>query len=162
MSVTRLNHAVLYVRDAKKSAEFYMQVLDMEEAASMRGAVFLKSRGTLNDHDLGLFSLGENAPMLPRGAAVGLYHLAWQVDTLGDLVEYEKRLREAGTFLGATDHGLTKSVYGHDIDGIEFELTWVVPSELLNDGDNMKTVRLDINKEIERFGANTKSRDLSN
>lgn len=161
MAITRLNHAVLYVRDATISAQFYKEVLDMTEVMSMPGATFLKAKDTLNDHDLGLFSIGDQAPLIPGGAAVGLYHLAWQVETLNDLVEYEKRLRERNMFVGATDHGEAKSVYGHDPDDIEFEIMWMVPSEQVVDGDEMKTTRLDIDKEIARFGADTPARKLT-
>jgi len=160
MAITRLNHAVLYVRDASKAGQWYKDVFDMEEIAAMPGAIFLKFKNTKNDHDLGLFSLGENAPILPRGAAVGLYHLAWQVETLNDLVEYEKKLKDHNCFVGASDHGETKSLYGHDLDGNEFEIMWIVPSELVEPGDNMKTQRLDLNKEIVRFGADTPGREL--
>ena len=160
MAITRLNHAVLYVRDAARSAEFYKSVFEMEAVIEMQGAVFLKAKDSLNDHDLGLFSLGDGAPILPRGAAVGLYHLAWQVETLNDLVDFERKLRERDAFVGATDHGTTKSVYGEDIDNIEFEIMWQVPKELLQDGDEVKTSRLNIEKEINRFGADTPARKL--
>ncbi|HUE59747.1 MAG TPA: hypothetical protein VMO88_09215 [Acidimicrobiales bacterium] len=40
-----------------------------------------------NDHDLGLFSVGEGAIDSPAGnGGVGIYHLAWEVDTLDELV----------------------------------------------------------------------------
>ncbi len=161
MAITRLNHAVLYVRDAAVAAEFYKDVFEMESIMEMPGAVFLKFKNTLNDHDLGLFSLGPDAPILPRGAAVGLYHLAWQVETLNDLVHFEKLLKQRNAFVGATDHGQTKSVYGHDIDNNEFEIMWIVPSELVQPGDDMKTTRLDLDKEIARFGADTPARSLA-
>ncbi len=161
MAITRLNHAVLYVRDAATAAQFYKDVFEMESIAELPGAVFLKAKDSLNDHDLGLFSLGDNAAIIPRGAAVGLYHLAWQVETLSDLVDFERKLKEHNMFVGATDHGATKSVYGHDIDQNEFEIMWIVPSELLGSGDDMKTTRLDIDKEIDRFGADTPARKLT-
>lgn len=161
MSVTRLNHAVLYVRDAARAAEFYKDVFEMEIAVQMPGAAFLRSKDSLNDHDLGLFSLGDNATILPRGAAVGLYHLAWQVETLEDLASFESKLRELDLFMGATDHGATKSVYGADIDNNEFEIMWQVPAELIEPGDEVKTTRLDLEKEIARFGSDLKSRKLN-
>lgn len=161
MAITRLNHAVLYVRDAEKSAEFYGSVFDMEPIAKMPGAVFLKARASNNDHDLGLFSIGDGAQNPGRGTHVGLYHLAWQVDTLSDLEKMRDALAARSALVGATDHGATKSVYGFDPDHIEFEVMWIVPEELLRPGDEMKTVRLDLEKEIERFGADTPSRVLA-
>ena len=44
-------------------------------------------RAPTNDHDLGLFSVGEGAIDSPAGnGGVGIYHLAWEVDTLDELV----------------------------------------------------------------------------
>ncbi len=125
MSIKRLNHAVLYVADAKVSAAFYSDVLGFETVTSMGDkAFFLRADGSDNDHDLGLFSVG------PRAAAphsVGLYHLAWQVHTLEDLVALRASLETAGSLVGESDHGVSKSLYAKDPDGIEFEIMWAVP-----------------------------------
>ncbi|MFD5141959.1 VOC family protein, partial [Streptomyces sp. NPDC058401] len=54
MSVRRLNHAVLYIRDVPRAVEFYTGVFGFEVAATYGdSAVFLRAPGTLNDHDLG-------------------------------------------------------------------------------------------------------------
>src|SRR5262245_25218515 len=104
MSIHRLNRAVLYVRDAERSARFYGEVLGFRQVMAFPGAVFLQAEGSTNDHDLGLFSIGENAGDSPAGRqTVGLYHLAWEVDTLDDLAEIGRRLTEAGALAGATD-----------------------------------------------------------
>ena len=86
--VARLNHAVLFVRDATVAAEFYARVFGFEVVASEFGgqAVFMRSAGGDNHHDLGLFSVGPEAPRAPRGS-VGLYHLAWEVPTIQDLAD---------------------------------------------------------------------------
>ena len=90
MGINRLNHAVLYVRDAQRTAGFYEDVLDFRRVsvgpADFTGAVFLQAPGSTNDHDLGVFSIGDAAGPSPAGrTTVGLYHLAWEVDTLDDL-----------------------------------------------------------------------------
>ena len=125
MSIKRLNHAVLYVADAKLSAAFYTEVLGFAVAASMGDqAFFLRADGSDNDHDLGLFSVG------PRAAAphsVGLFHLAWQVHTIEELAELRERLVKADSLVGESDHGVSKSLYARDPDGIEFEVMWAVP-----------------------------------
>ena len=159
MSIHRLNHAVLYVRDAERSAEFYGRVLGFKRLPlPFPGAVFMQAEGSSNDHDLGLFSIGEGAADSPAGRqAVGLYHLAWEVDTLADLVEIGARLSAEGAMVGATDHGTTKAVYGRDPDGLEFEIAWLVPADMLTDDIEMTSRRLDLAKEIERFGADTLS-----
>jgi catechol-2,3-dioxygenase len=130
MSVRRLNHAVLYVRDARRAADFYRDVLGFEVVTDVgNGAgVFLRAAGTENHHDLGLFSLGTDAPG-PQPGRVGLYHLAWQIDDVRDLVELRDRLSRAGALVGASDHGVSKSLYAKDPDGNEFEIMWEVPRQ---------------------------------
>ena len=124
-NIRRLNHAVLYVTDAQRSATFYREVLGFEtvQETSDGRAVFLRAGGSDNHHDLGLFGVGA----VPRSQGAGLYHLAWQVDTIDELVEVRGRLLEAGALKGESDHGVSKSVYAQDPDGIEFEVMWMVP-----------------------------------
>jgi catechol-2,3-dioxygenase len=126
--VRRLNHAVLYVRDARASAAFYSEALGFKAVAEMGdgAAVFMRAAETTNDHDLGLFSIGPSAPP-PQPGRVGLYHLAWEVDSLDDLIAMQARLRDMGALVGESDHGVSKSLYAKDIDGNEFEVMWAVP-----------------------------------
>jgi catechol-2,3-dioxygenase len=154
MSVTRLNHAVLYVRDAERAAAFYQDVLDMEVVTRMPGAAFLKAAGTTNHHDLGLFSLGPDAPAPERGR-VGLYHLAWEVPTIDDLAAMADRLRRAGALVGASDHGASKSLYAKDPDGNEFEVMWALPREAWTPEieHGATTTALDLDAELARWGA---------
>ena len=160
MPVMRLNHAVLYVRDAEQSAAFYREALGFRVVMAMRGAVFLQAAGSSNDHDLGLFSLGEQAgPSEAGGQTVGLYHLAWELDTLDELERTAKVLADRGALVGASDHGTTKALYAKDPDGLEFEVSWLVPAELLDDEARSarSTIRpLDIAKEKERYGGSTR------
>jgi catechol-2,3-dioxygenase len=154
MAIRGLNHAVLYVRDAARSARFYREVLGFREKVSLPNAVFLQAPESDNDHDLGLFGIGDRAGASPAGrATVGLYHLAWEVPTLGDLRTHRDRLAEAGALVGASDHGTTKALYAKDPDGLEFEVSWLVPHELLDDTVDMVTRPLDLDAEIERYGA---------
>jgi|SRR5215218_3912166 len=159
MTISRLNHAVLYVRDADRTAAFFGDVLGFRRLAAykMPGAAFLQASGSTNDHDLALFSIGEQAADSPagRGGAVGLYHLAWEVDTLGDLEAYAERLTRAGALVGATDHGTTRALYAKDPDGLEFELTWVVPADRLAEAGKPGVKPLDLAADIERFGRDT-------
>lgn len=125
MAIRRLNHAVLYVRDARASAAFYTDVLGFRVRTTLGDqAFFLQAEGSENDHDLGLFSVG-NRPAAPH--SVGLYHLAWQVQTLEELAALRTRLLDAGALVGESDHGVSKSLYARDPDGIEFEVMWAVP-----------------------------------
>jgi catechol-2,3-dioxygenase len=161
MAVTRMNHAVLYVRDADASAAFYREVLDFEVVQSFPGAAFLRAPASDNDHDLGLFSVGDRAGSSAAGRqTVGLYHLAWEVETLQDLAVLAGRLQEVGALVGASDHGVSKSLYAKDVDGLEFEVCWVVPAHLLRpeDTDGAVTKALDLSAAADRFGPDTPSR----
>lgn len=161
MAIHRLNHAVLYVRDVTRSVAFYRDVLGFDVVVEMGGkAAFLRAPESSNDHDLGLFEIGEQAgPSLAGRATVGLYHLAWEVDTLRDLEVLAGRLAEAGALVGMSDHSTTKSLYGQDPDGLEFEVAWIVPADLLDAStiEGRTRIRpLDLGREIQRYGAETR------
>jgi catechol-2,3-dioxygenase len=157
MAVKRLNHAVLYVSDVDRAVKFYDEALGFRVINQMPGAAFLKAPGSNNDHDLGLFEVGAGAgPSQAGRSTVGLYHLAWEVETLGELQEVGQRLGRMGALVGASDHGTTKALYARDPDGIEFEVSWLVPTELIDEElEKAKaTVKpLDLPGEIERYGA---------
>jgi catechol-2,3-dioxygenase len=124
------------------------------------GAAFLRAGDSTNDHDLGLFEIGAAAgPSLAGRATVGLYHLAWEVDTLDTLEAVAGRLSAAGALVGASDHGTTKSLYGRDPDGLEFEVVWLVPAALLDSAAleaRTRIGRLDLAAAKARYGAATR------
>ena len=116
---TVIGHVHLKVADTPRAYAFYTEVLGFRRVDmtpdGFRGAAFLQAPGSTNDHDLGLFQLGPAAG--PSGAGrttVGLYHLAWEVDTLDELERVAGRLLAADALVGTSDHGTTKSLYGRD------------------------------------------------
>jgi catechol-2,3-dioxygenase len=158
--VSRLNHAVLYVRELDRAVGFYRSVFGFEEVSRIRSfAAFLRAAGGDNHHDLGLFAVGPDAPRPPRGS-VGLYHLAWEVPRIEDLATAAEVLREVGALGGASDHGVSKSLYGQDPDGNEFEIMWRVPREQWGEMETDAVIApLDIEAEVRRHGsASTKVR----
>jgi catechol-2,3-dioxygenase len=165
MGIVRLNHAVLYVSDLRRSLAFYCGVLGFRRIEEMtpagfKGAGFLRAPGSTNDHDLGLFEIGSGAgPSQAGRSTTGLYHLAWEVDTLDELERLAGVLTEAGALVGASDHGTTKSLYAKDPDGIELEVMWLIPADLLTEValDARTSIgQLDLAAEKERFGATTR------
>jgi catechol-2,3-dioxygenase len=153
MPVRRLNHAVLYVKDLGKSVEFYTDVFGFEVRMEIPGrAAFLRSQGTANDHDLGLFAVPEGS--LPAGPYIGLYHLAWEVGTLAELAETRSRLAAWGALVGASDHRVSKSLYAKDPNGIEFEVMWRVPAEYWEQEmqSGAMIAPLDLEGELARWG----------
>jgi Glyoxalase/Bleomycin resistance protein/Dioxygenase superfamily len=127
---------------------------------ALPGAAFLQVPDSRNDHDLGLFQVGVDAgPSPARRATVGLYHLAWEVDTLDELDRIAARLAELGALVGASDHSTTKALYAKDPDGLEFEVSWLVPAQLLTDETRAGRERirpLDIAAEKARYGGATR------
>ncbi len=158
MPVQRLNHAVLYVRDVDRSVAFYTEALGFRVITGIAGrAAFLQAEGSTNDHDLGLFAIGANAGDSGAGrSTVGLYHLAWEVDTLAELGRIQEVLLRREALVGASDHGSTKALYARDPDGLEFEVSWLVPAELLGDDTGMRTAPLNLDAEVARYGAETR------
>src|SRR3954464_7818806 len=163
MAISRLNHAVLYVRDVPRTVGFYREVLGFVVKHELPGGMgaFLQAPDSTNDHDIAFFGLGAQAGASEAGrTTVGMYHLAWEVQTLDDLEDYQHRLANAGALVGASDHGTTKSLYAHDPDGLEFEVVWIIPAHLLEDADvaaGRSGIRpLDIAKEKAKDGGDTR------
>ncbi|MFI9291500.1 VOC family protein [Streptomyces gardneri] len=158
MPIQRLNHAVLFVSDLARSTAFYRDVLGFRPLPQgFAGAAFLQAAGSANDHDLGLFQSPEPGAG-HRTGRVGLYHLAWEVDTLAELRRMRTRLSEAGALTGASNHASTKALYARDPDGIEFEVCWLVPDQAVAgelSAMTSPTRPLDIDAEIAVYGAET-------
>lgn len=147
---------MLYVRELARSVAFYRDVLGFRVVHQLPGAAFLRAADSDNDHDLGLFEVGSTASASPAGhGAVGLYHLAWSVGTLAELAEHADRLRAAGALVGASDHVTTKALYAKDPDGLEFEVSWLVPLDRVTEQMRAElAVRpLDLDAEIRLWGA---------
>ena len=147
-TIKRLNHLVLYVRDAQRSLAFYRDVLGFQvvEMPSPQ-AVFLRANGSDNHHDLGLFGRGPQAAPPSRGERVGLYHAAWEVATIEDLARAREDLMAAGALRGESDHGNSLSLYSEDPDGNEFEVFWMVPRDEW-EARGFGTRRLDLEGEL--------------
>jgi catechol-2,3-dioxygenase len=164
MNIQRLNHAVLYVRDARRTTAFYREVLGFVPVIVDPGGAyaFLRAPGSANHHDVAFFSVGEQAggPSTPQ--TVGLYHIAWQVPTVEDLVDARRRLVDAGVLVGESDHGVNKSLYAHDPDGLEFEVTYVLPAAEWGDEEHQAIVRpLDLDAESRRDAGRRADRSVS-
>ena len=153
MRIARLNHAVLFVDDLDRSVGFYTGVFGFEVIATepRARAAFLRAPGSTNHHDLGVFAIGPGAAP-PVGRSVGLYHLAWQVPTIDDLAAARTRLSESGALTGMSSHGATKSLYGADPDGNEFEIMWLLPRDAWGVYDRSAVVEpLDLVTEVDRW-----------
>lgn len=152
-----VNHAVLYVRDARRQERFYTDVLGFSTVVSSPDGsfAFMRAPASRNHHDIAFFSVGDGATDSTAGrGAVGLYHLAWEVGTLAELDEAREQLAAAGALVGASDHGANKSLYARDPDGLEFEVMWLVPPDRWGDEEHEAIIRpLDLDGDRARFGA---------
>ena len=153
LSPVRLNHAVLFVADLERAETFYTTVFGMEVVARepRANAAFLRLPRSGNHHDLGLFGVGPLAPSKKRGG-IGLYHLAWQLDTIEELASARQALLDSGAYTGESSHGATKSVYGVDPDGNEFEILWMLPRASWGAfAESAPTEHLDLPGEVARW-----------
>jgi len=142
---TRLGHVVLRVRDLKRSEEFYTKFLGLEVKG--RGGdrmVFFRSNED-TDHDLAISNVGADAPG-PEANRVGMYHLAYEFDSIEDIKDAYRLTQELGVEIaGFGDHGEIKGLYVRDPDGIEIELCAFAPEykdtpleQLLTQGEPVK------------------------
>lgn len=152
--ISGMNHAVLYVRDCRRHQRFYSEVLGFSTVIDTGGPfVFMRAPGSANHHDIAFFSIGPDAAASTAGhQTVGMYHIAWEVATLPELQSLRERLVAAGALLGESDHGVNKSLYAKDPDGLEFEVMWLVPAEHWGDEEHRAIIRpLDLAAEQARF-----------
>ena len=126
MRIKELGHVVLYVRDLERSRRFYGELLGWaeitpEDGVGFPAAAFSSGR---THHELLLIEVGPAATPIPEGRRVGLYHFGLKIgESDSELREARDELLAAGTrIVGATDHGITHSLYIADPDGNEIEL----------------------------------------
>jgi catechol 2,3-dioxygenase len=117
-----IGHIVLNVKDVERSASFYRDVVGFELARMRpdRSGAFLTC-GIVH-HNLALFKAPADATPAQKGQ-IGLNHFAFQVDDYKALQAAHRRLVEAGAVIDhIVDHGMTRSVYFLDPDGLMMEL----------------------------------------
>jgi catechol-2,3-dioxygenase len=161
VSPVRLNHAVLFVANLDRATRFCTEVFGMELIAREPGlnGAFLRLPRSGNHHDLGLLGIDGAIPQPRR--SVGLYHLAWQLDTVDELLEFRRTLLDSGAYTGESSHGATKSVYGVDPDGNQFEIMWMLPREEWGVYENSAVVeRLDLATELATWSGTRTAGDI--
>jgi catechol 2,3-dioxygenase len=123
-----LGHAHLKVSDLSRALEFYCGVLGFSLVARYRDSAAFLAAGDYHHH-LGLNTWESEGASPPPPHHTGLHHLAIRYPTRSDLAVAVRRVLAAGVALtGASDHGVSVSVYLADPDGTGLELTWDRPS----------------------------------
>ena len=136
MSVPKeIGHVVLNVTDVERSTKFYSDVVGFQVSRYRPdGSGAFLTCGIIH-HNLALFKAPAGARPTEKGA-IGLNHFAFKVESYPALQAAHKRLVEAeATIDHIVDHGMTRSVYFLDPDGIEMELfcdTFATEEEGLN------------------------------
>jgi catechol 2,3-dioxygenase len=122
-----IGHVVLRVRDLERSTDFYGGVLGFRKVGEIPGRMAFFTATGENHHDLALQALGPDAhPIDPY--AVGLYHIAIRLPSEEHVRRAYRALAAVGAdVVGSSDHGVSKSLYIRDPDGIEIELYADVP-----------------------------------
>ena len=116
-----IGHIVLNVSDVEKSLEFYRDVIGFEVSSYRPGRSAFLTCGVIH-HNLALFQASEDAQPWRKGQ-IGLSHFAFKVTNYPSLQAAHQRLVEAeATIDHVTNHGVTRSVYFQDPDGITMEL----------------------------------------
>lgn len=124
MQIKELGHVVLYVTDLARMADFYRDTLGFREIArEWPTALFSGGR---THHELLLIEVGGTPRSASRAHEMrpGLYHIGFKIGDGPEAVRVAyAELRQKGvTIVGATDHGVTHSLYILDPDGNELEL----------------------------------------
>ncbi|MBW3660392.1 MAG: VOC family protein [Gemmatimonadetes bacterium] len=117
-----IGHVHLKVSYLERAVAFYRDALGFEVTQRYgRGAAFLSAGGY--HHHLGLNVWESRGGAPPPAGSTGLYHFAILYPTRAALADALRRLMDAGVPLeGASDHGVSESLYLRDPDGNGVEL----------------------------------------
>lgn len=118
----KIGHIHLTVSNLEKSLKFYRDILGFEITASFDDtAVFLSAGGYHHHIGLNIWN-GQNATPPPDGHT-GMYHFGIMYPSRIELARIVKRLYELNyPIAGASDHGVSESIYLTDPDGNGVEL----------------------------------------
>lgn len=124
-----IGHVHLKVSDLDRAIGFYCGVLGFNLVARYRDSAAFVAAGDYHHH-LGLNTWESRGADPPPHRHTGLYHVAIRYPTRPDLAAAVHRVLAAGVPVqGASDHGVSVSIYLTDPDGIGLELTWDRPPE---------------------------------
>lgn len=145
---TQIGHVHLKVADLARAVDFYHGVLGFEVVQRLGDSAAFLSAGGYHHH-IALNTWESAGGTAPAPGSTGLFHVAILYPSRAALADALRRLIAAGVPLeGASDHGVSESLYLHDPDGNGVELYRDRPRELWPRATNgeltMFTRRLDL------------------
>ena len=122
-----LQHVNVYVRNVERAKQWYEDLLGLHVYEYRPGWAAFMSADTEQSHEVALMQLGDNAPLQQKGQ-VGLNHMAWRVESLDDLKDFYRRIKEKGQPIDhIADHGISLGIYLRDPDGNGVEVFYEMP-----------------------------------
>ena len=153
----RIGHVHLKVADLERSLRFYCGILGFELTQRYGTQAAFVSAGGYHHH-IGLNTWQSLGGSPPPPETTGLYHTAIVYPTRRALADALRHVLDAGIPLdGASDHGVSETLYLRDPDDNGVELYWDRPPEawprMPNGELAMFTRRLDLNGLLKEIGA---------
>lgn len=145
----KIGHVHLTVSDLDKALLFYRDLLGFSITATFNNSAVFLSSGNYHHHIALNTWAGKGAPPPPKGTT-GLYHFAILYPNRRELAKIFKKIWEMNyPIQGASDHGVSESIYLQDPDGNGVELyADKMPEYVPKDDDGnviMYTKPLDVN-----------------
>jgi catechol 2,3-dioxygenase len=135
-----LGHVNLYVRDSDASLTWYQDVLGLHLYHHRPGQAAFLSADLNQSHEVALMTVGKDAPLQMR-RQVGLNHLAFMMESLDDLKDAYRRLKEKNVPIDhISDHGISLGIYFRDPDGNGLEVSYELPRDQWPSSENVFAV----------------------
>lgn len=126
----------LRVTDLDRAVSFWSTALGLIKRDFPAPAIAL---GT-NERTLVVLHPGADKPV--SAPFTGMYHVAIGVGNQAEFSRMLARLIHLNVQIGPTDHLMAKSLYFHDPDGLEIEITYETPERFSHFGDMSKGLTL--------------------
>ena len=109
--ISHLSHVVIRTHDIDKMTAFYTETLGLKVSHVTERMVFMSSEPEREDHEIAL-ARGR------QGTDSPIAHVAWNVPTTEEVLEYYRRFRAQGVPIDhCVSHGNTVSCYFADPEG---------------------------------------------
>ena len=121
MNLEAIDHVALSVRDVKRSAQWYIDVLGFERQhhGMWNGVPVFVGK---NDAAIALFPVGSKEESKSSRSSPRVLHFAFRADRTNFLAA-QQELKERKIHFEFQDHEISHSIYFNDPDGHEIEIT---------------------------------------